>query len=102
MSRTIIRVPSENPGQNELAIRQKLEAEGFKEKTTATETYWQQGLGIATAPKYIKVEYGAQEIVISAWVRGFGLMESNLSGFVGIIPKKELQGVVDRLKAIIL
>ena len=78
-----------------------LVGEGFKEKTINGEACWKKGTGMATAMQYVKVEYTENELVLSGWLQaGVGSLagpEMNLTGFVGIIPKKALKKRLNKI-----
>ena len=65
------------------------------------ELVWKKGLGLMTAMQYIRVDYYPAEIHLFGWVQSgigdSGLGEMDLEGIVGIIPKKAVLKVMDRI-----
>lgn len=73
-----------------------LQKEGFKEKEKNGERIFQNGIGFLTAAKFIRVLTSENGVVrIEGWIKMGG--EKNLEGVAGIIPKKEVKGVIERL-----
>jgi hypothetical protein len=102
MSRTIMRVPfSANWEAVNSTVTSILLDEGFKEKDINGEKCWKKGTGMATAMQYVKVEYTQNELVLSGWLQaGVGSLagpEMDLTGVVGIIPKKALKKRLDKI-----
>lgn len=88
--------------QIEAILRQK----NFHLETLKTgETVWKCGVGLLTAMKFIKVEYGNQRISLSAWVQvgigSTGGREMALDGFTAAIPKKQLMKTIEEIKCAI-
>lgn len=103
MPRTYIRVPfSANFETVDQTIRHILTDEGFTEKNINGEICWKKGTGLATAMQYVKVEYSQNEAVLYGWIQaGVGSLagpEMDLTGFVGVIPKKQLQKRLDKIQ----
>ena len=97
MSRTVLKIPFSDYQQANLAIRNVLSSHGFVERFHEGSVYWQKGMGFFSAPKCIKFEFSETEITISAWISNFGV-ESALSGFVGIVPKRQLLEIIQLIK----
>ncbi len=81
-----------------------LTKEGFKQKVLKGETVWQKGSGWLTAPSYITAVYNSNFITLTAFIK-YAIIpgvwycgESDLSGFVGCIPKQALQASVAALE----
>ena len=73
---------------------------GFKNITERNENIWRWGTGLMTAAKYIKPEIAGEHlIIVSAWIRPMLCSEMPLDdNFVGLIPKQELNGVINVLR----
>lgn len=85
--------------QVESILRQR----NFHLETLKTgETVWKCGIGLLTAMKFIKVDFGNQSITLSAWVQvGIGSTgggEMALDGFTAAIPKKQLKKIIEEIK----
>lgn len=67
------------------------------------ENVWKNGSGLLTAMKFLKVEYGQNQVQLSAWVQvGLGSLggkEIALDGVTGAIPKKQLMRLVERIQS---
>lgn len=74
--------------------------EGFEPKIDKGENIWKKGVGLLTAPQYVKLTYHNNVYIIEAWLK-FALLpgvyfgEMGLDGFVGCIPKSMLRSRVD-------
>lgn len=102
MPRTTIRVPfSANWEDVNKIVVNILLSEGFHEKNIGTEVCWKKGTGLATGMQFVKVEYTQNELVLSGWIQaGIGSVtgsEMDLSGVVGMIPKKQLRKRLDKI-----
>ncbi len=76
---------------------------GYKQKTLSSgEVVWKKGTGMLTAMKFAKVDYYENKMIISAWVSmGVGSAhagEMNLEGAFGVIPKRSLKDVIEKVK----
>lgn len=76
---------------------------GFKQITIKSgENVWKKGTGIMTAMQYVKTEFSADEVILSAWVQaGLGSVggsEMDLTGFVAALPKRQLLKVLEEIK----
>ncbi len=84
-----------------------LTSEGFKLVTKKGESYWKKGVGLLTAPQFLKLSYNNGAYVLEAWIKiallpGVYLGEMPLDkGFAGAIPKSMLQSKVDRIFAML-
>lgn len=105
MARTTMEVPCTcTPQEAEEKVSAILQKEKFHQVTLKSgELVWKSGTGMLTAMKYVKAEYAPNLITLSAWVQmGVGSVgggDMALTGFVGIIPKKQLLAVLDKIKA---
>ena len=86
--------------------QQKVEAilirHRFQPKKLKTgESVWKNGTGMASAMKFIKVEYSPKTIQLSAWIQmgigSFGGGEMGLNGVLGAFPKKQLLSVIEEI-----
>lgn len=107
MARTIESVPYQGDFKTTKAkIEQMLLQSGFSQTTIGSgETVWKKGTGALTAMQFIKIEYGTNELTISAWVSmGIGKFtanEMNLDGLTAIVAKKPLRKLVNQLKILV-
>ena len=89
--------------QAQQKVQSVLAAKRFAETTLKTgETVWKKGTGLLTAMQYVKVEYGENTVILSAWVQaGIGSLagdEMDLTGFVAAVPKGQLLKVIEEIK----
>ncbi len=76
-----------------------LQQKGYQYIIENNEYVWKKGVGFWTAIKYVKIEYAPNNIVaISGWIRMVADKERDLSGFIGMVPKKQLQNLLDELR----
>lgn len=97
MSRTTIKIPFSDYQQANDAIRGILSGRGFEEHFQEGSLYWQKGVGFFSAPQCMKFNFSETEITIQAWISNFGV-ESDLSGWVGLVPKRQLLEIIQLLK----
>lgn len=103
MSRYIQRFTSHlHEQQVNNCITTYLTSEGFELKTENGEYLWKKGVGLLTAPQYIKLSCHNGVYVAEAWLKfailpGVYVGEMGLSGFFGCIPKSMLKSRVDTL-----
>lgn len=75
---------------------------GFKQIVCNGEEVWKKGTGIMTAMQFVKVEFDAGFVTLSAWVQAglgnTGGSEMDLTGFVAAVPKKSLMKVLEKIK----
>ena len=94
MYRTTLNCPVEEAYSR---IENILKSRNYHEEKRVNETVWKEGIGMATAMHFIKIQFpSAREIQISGWIQaGIGsatLNEVNLHGSVmGVIPKKQVK-----------
>lgn len=97
MSRTRIELQSNDNIANEKIIQEILTSNNYKQVVKSDETYWKCGLGILTAPKCIKYTFQDDKIIMEAWVKNFGIKESDLSGAFGFVPKDSCKKVLNEI-----
>lgn len=97
MYRTTLNCPVEEANSR---IENLLRNRNYHVEQRVNETVWKEGVGLATAMHYIKIQYPSdREIQVSGWIQaGIGsatLNEINLHGSVlGVIPKKQVKRVL--------
>ena len=74
--------------------------EGFEPHTEDGESCWKKGVGVATAPQFLKLSRGNGDYVLEAWIKfavvpGVYAGEMDLNDFTGAIPKKKLKSRVN-------
>ena len=96
MSRTQIVLDSKNNEQSSMIIEEILDSHKFDSVSKNGEDYWQQGIGVSQAPKYIKYYFDGDKVILEGWISNFG-KESDLKGVVGALPKKSCRKVLDEI-----
>ena len=73
---------------------------GFKNVVEKNESVWKWGMGLMTAPKYIRIDVPQEHVIIvSAWIKTFLMGEMEIdNSFVGLIPKEEMKSVITVLQ----
>ena len=104
MARTSMTIPySCSLDEAQEKISSILSKKKFKMTTIKTgENVWKKGTGLMTAMQFVKVDFGQNECVLSAWIQvGLGSVgggEMDLTGVVGALPKKQLMKVLEEIK----
>ncbi len=80
--------------------------EGFEYTQFKGENVWKKGIGMMTAPQFIKVEYQNGKVHLEAWMKyailpGVYCGEMGLTGFWGFAVKQMLKSRVDALIALL-
>lgn len=80
--------------------------EGFEYTQFKGENVWKKGIGMMTAPQFIKVDYQNGKVHLEAWMKyailpGVYCGEMGLSGFWGFAVKQMLKSRVDALIALL-
>lgn len=66
------------------------------------EGVYKLGSGFWTAPKFVKYSVEGNEVTLEAWIKAFAIFgESGVTGFVGMVPKRQLKKLVDTIEEII-
>ena len=104
--RTVVQMPLyADPNAVNNALCAMLAGEGFfltsYKESGREELVWKKGTGLATAMKFIKLEYQPNMILISGWLCpgmfGLTICEVSLkSGFYAAIPKKSCMKVIQK------
>ena len=98
MSRTTIVVNCNNPQQAQGVIQSILASENYELKEKNGEYFYQNGVGLLVAPKFISYSFNGNTLTLQGWVRNFAIGgESKLTGVIGALPKKQCKGVMDRI-----
>ena len=103
MSRTVITHHYACPYEEaESIIFGILRKNGFKQTEIASgEQVWGKGNGILTVMRYVKVEFGADEFTLSAWMlAGLGGKtgaETDLSGLAAALEKKKMRNMLEEI-----
>ena len=96
MSRTVVKIKSNDIKKDNEIILEQLAREDYELKEKNGEQFYQNGVGLIVAPKFIKYYIEGDIITLEAWVRNFAFGgESSLDGFVGSLPKKQVKDLLN-------
>lgn len=87
-------------------VRDFCAKEGFEYTQFKGENVWKKGIGMMTAPQFIKVEYQNGKVHLEAWMKyailpGVYCGEMGVTGFWGFAVKQMLKSRVDALIALL-
>lgn len=74
---------------------------GYNPAVYKNENVFKQGDGLITAEKYFKFSITPEGFFIEAFVMLFMVKESGIKGFTGIVAKRPLKKIVDKIIAMI-
>ncbi|MCL1923017.1 MAG: hypothetical protein FWG15_04010 [Propionibacteriaceae bacterium] len=88
------------------AINQFMINEGFTLVDYKSAQVWKKGVGLATAPQFLSIQYVGNTIYLDAFIRypilpGVYVGEMGLTGFIGALPKGLLKNRVQAVEAYI-
>lgn len=100
MSRTIVEVSMKTSNIDEVLhiIKSKLEPKGYKQKIVDGEDVWTKGDGVITIMQCVGVVFTGKSVLIQGWMKDAITGESNLEGFVGMLPKKKLKSLINEIR----
>ena len=99
MSRTVINLICNKPEKSEIVIKKILKQYNYELKEKNGEEYYQCGVGILTAPKFIKYSFDGNNLRLEGWVRAFAFGgESDLNGFLAAVPKKSCKKTLEDIQ----
>lgn len=99
MARTTIGIQYRAFPQVRSYIDGVLHSSGYQELMQDNEVIWKKGIGFLTAIKYMKVEFGLNNMVyLSGWIQVVGGTEQDLNGFAAGIPKKQVLNLMQRMQ----
>lgn len=78
-------------------IASKLEHAGYKQKIVDGETVWVKGDGVIVSMQCVGAVFTGKSVLIQGWMKDAITGEANLEGFVGMMPKKKLKGLIDEI-----
>ncbi len=89
-----------NPQQVNDFINQYMSKEGFYVYNNNGETCWKKGVGMMTAPQFLKIYQENGAYVLEAWIKyplfpGVYVGEMGITGFFAALPKSMLKTRVD-------
>ena len=103
MARHIVRFYSPfSPQQVNDFFLSYMNGEEFKLTTKKGESFWKKGMGLLTAPQFIKLTQQNNVYTLEAWLKfalllGVYIGEMDLKGFVGCLPKSFLESRVNQI-----
>ena len=99
MSRTTVEVSLKTNNIDEVLriIASKMEPAGYKQKIVDGETVWAKGDGVMIKMHCVGAVFTGKSVLIQGWMKDAITGESNLEGFVAMIPKKKMKGLIDEI-----
>ncbi len=99
MSRTTIEVPMKTNSIDEVLriVKTRLELDGFQEKIVDGDTLWVKGDGVIAKMQCVSTVFTVKSVVIQAWMKDAMTGESDLEGFVAMLPKKKLKKALEEI-----
>ena len=102
MSRTVVNMNYRNFQGLQERIFGLLQSRGYKNIIENNENVWKCGVGFWTAMKYVKIEYAPNNtLVVSGWIRPVMGSEKDLSGTVGLVPKKQVMNLISEIQTLL-
>lgn len=99
MSRTSVEVSLKTNSIDEILhiITSKLEPAGYKQKIVDGETVWVKGDGVIIKMHCIGAVFTGKSVLIQGWMKDALTGESNLDGFVSMLPKKKMKNLINEI-----
>lgn len=71
---------------------------GYKEKIIKGEQCWSKGDGVVLKQQNFGIIFSKTEITLQGWLGDAITGESNLDGFVGMLPKKKMKKILEEAR----
>lgn len=99
MSRTTIEIPMKTNNVDEVLhiVAMKMESAGYQQKIVDGETVWSKGDGVMMKMQCVGAVFTGKSVVIQGWMKDAITGESDLEGFVAMLPKKKLKKLIDEI-----
>lgn len=75
-----------------------LKEEKYSEKIIDGEKVWSKGDGVIAKIQCFSVSFKESSFTLQAWMKDAITGESNLEGFVAIIPKKKMKALIEKIE----
>lgn len=97
MGRTTIEIPMKTNNVDEVLqiVATKMESAGYQPKIVDGETVWSKGDGVVMKMQCVGAVFTGKSVVIQGWMKDAITGESDLEGFVAMLPKKKLKKLID-------
>ena len=104
MNRTIIEIPMKTNGiDNVLSIIDTtLSSHNFTQKIVDNETIWAKGNGVTVLMQCVAATFTGTSVLLQGWMKDAITGESDLEGFVAMLPKKKLKKILASIQNIII
>ena len=79
-------------------ISAKLEGSGYEKKIIDDETVWSKGDGVVVKMQCFGAVFTGKSVILQGWLKDAITGESDLEGFVGLLPKKKMKGILEELQ----
>ena len=104
MPRTIVSIPvrkSFNIEQLRLSLTQLFNSHGYVEKLVKNERCWSKGDSVMIKRQNFAMVLTGYEILLQAWLDDAVTGESDLEGFVAVIPKKKMKKILEAARVLV-
>jgi len=104
VSRTIVEVPMKTNNVDEILhiISMKMEPAGYTKKIVDGEDVWTKGDGVMLKMQCVGAVFTGKSVLIQGWMKDAITGESNLEGFVAMLPKRKLKNLIDEIRTTII
>lgn len=104
MPRTSVRIVSNGQIDTQAVLnawRGVIERAGYQEKLVKGEPCWSKGDGVMMQLRNFAIAFGEGEVLLQAWTGDALLGESDLTGIVGMLPKKKMKALLSEAETAI-
>ena len=104
MSRTTIEVPLKTRNIDDVLriITAKLQNAGYNQKIVDGENIWIKGDGVLIKMHCFSYAFNERSVFLQGWMKDAITGESNLEGFVAMMPKKKFKKMMDEISSTII
>lgn len=97
MSRSRFEVQIKEVSSALQTVESILSQKKFEKKTINAEPVYVKGDGLIAPMQCVSISLGDGILIIEGWIRSAGFGESELKGFVSMVPKKSLKSVIETI-----
>lgn len=104
MGRTVCEIPmcTNNVDAVLQIVGNILSGAGYSNKFVDGENVWCKGDGVMMKMQCFSVAFTGRSVLLNAWMKDAITGESNLDGFVAIIPKRKMKQLMENIKQTII
>lgn len=100
MARTSIEIFMGNNKIDDITaiVSEIVKQNGYSEKLVNNEQVWAKGDGVLVKMQCFSLSFKANSFVLEGWMKDALTGESDLTGFVAMLPKKKMLNIMDQIK----